>query len=153
MKKRILGIILCLCLLVQLLPAVGLASDTITGIVPLKAGQDVATIRCELADKSYTFLDFTKEADGYHYSFEKPDQSYEIIPEYFSTTVWDGAVDISWYDETKDAFYLDTSKETRKTLSPQRSMITCLLAPVAVTFTTLSTSATQAMTFLTKPYT
>lgn len=43
MKKRILGIILCLCLLVQLLPAVGLASDTITGIVPLKAGQDVAT--------------------------------------------------------------------------------------------------------------
>lgn len=108
MKKRILGIILCLCLLVQLLPAVGLASDTITGIVPLKAGQDVATIRCELADKSYTFLDFTKEADGYHYSFEKPDQSYEIIPEYFSTTVWDGAVDISWYDETKDAFYLDT---------------------------------------------
>ena len=79
MKKRILGIILCLCLLVQLLPAVGLASDTITGIVPLKAGQDVATIRCELADKSYTFLDFTKEADGYHYSFEKPDQSYETI--------------------------------------------------------------------------
>ena len=50
MKKRILGIILCLCLLVQLLPAVGLASDTITGIVPLKAGQDVATIRCELAE-------------------------------------------------------------------------------------------------------
>ena len=114
MKKRILGIILCLCLLVQLLPAVGLASDTITGIVPLKAGQDVATIRCELADKSYTFLDFTKEADGYHYSFEKPDQSYEIIPEYFSTTVWDGAVDISWYDETKDAFYLWLRKQKNK---------------------------------------
>ena len=51
MKKRILGIILCLCLLVQLLPAVSLASDTITGIVPLKAGQDVATIRCEMSDK------------------------------------------------------------------------------------------------------
>ena len=62
MKKRILGIILCLCLLVQLLPAVGLASDTITGIVPLKAGQDVATIRCELADKSYTCLLYTSDA-------------------------------------------------------------------------------------------
>ena len=135
-----------------------------------------APIRCELADKSYTFLDFTKEADGYHYSFEKPDQSYEIIPEYFSTTVWDGAVDISWYDETKDAFYLDTPAQLAglaalvcgnvdidtpdyRIKGDQKNLVSTkvddylLIGAGAVTFTTLSTSATQAMTFLTKPYT
>ena len=40
---------------------------------------------------------------------EKPKNLIKrIMPEYFSTTVWDGAVDISWYDASQTAFYLDT---------------------------------------------
>lgn len=86
-------------------------------------------------------------------------------------------MDISWYDETKDAFYLDTPAQLAglaalvcgnvdidtpdyRIKGDQKNLVSTKVDDylligrrVAVTFTTLSTSATQAMTFLTKPYT
>lgn len=107
-KRRLFCGILILGLLAQLL-AVGVSADgLVTGSAEKRTGYDVAAIRYVLADGSYGFAEFTETEQGYTYSFPRPDGSYTVIPEYFSIAVWDGAVDISWYDPNASVFYLDT---------------------------------------------
>ncbi len=107
MKTRMLRLLLSLCLLLSLVPAAAAAGD-VTGTVEKRAGYDLASVRCALADGSYLFADVEETAAGYTYSFPRPSGAYTVKAEYFSTTVWDGAVDISWYDPAQSAFYLDT---------------------------------------------
>lgn len=105
--KRLLAVILTLCLLLGTVPAIAAAGET-AGTLEKRTGYDLATVRCEVADGSYFFADVTETETGYTYRFDRATNGGRIIPEYFSTTVWDGAVDISWYDKTKSEFYLDT---------------------------------------------
>ena len=105
--KRLFAVILTLCLLLGTLPAAAAAGET-TGTLEKRAGYDLATVRCELADGSCFYADVTETETGYTYRFDRSMEGGTVIPEYFSTTVWDGAVDISWYDKNKTEFYLDT---------------------------------------------
>ena len=105
--KRLLCWILSLCLLLCLVPGAA-AAERVTGTLERRAGYDLASVRCELADGSYFFASVEETAAGYAYAFDCPAGTYTVKPEYFSTTVWDGAVDISWYDASQTAFYLDT---------------------------------------------
>ena len=105
--KRLLCWILSLCLLLCLVPGAA-AAERVTGTLERRAGYDLASVRCELADGSYFFASIEETAAGYAYAFDCPAGTYTVKPEYFSTTVWDGAVDISWYDASQTAFYLDT---------------------------------------------
>lgn len=95
--KRLLCWILSLCLLLCLVPGAA-AAERVTGTLERRAGYDLASVRCELADGSYFFASFEETPTGYAYAFDRPAGTCTVKPEYFSTTVWDGAVDISWYD-------------------------------------------------------
>ena len=105
--KRLLCWILSLCLLLCLVPGAA-AAERVTGTLERRAGYDLASVRCELADGSYFFASVEETAAGYAYAFDCPAGTYTVKPEYFSTTVWDGAVDISWYDASQTAFSIDT---------------------------------------------
>ena len=105
--KRLLCWILSLCLLLCLVPGAA-AAERMTGTLERRAGYDLASVRCELADGSYFFASVEETAAGYAYAFDCPAGTYTVKPEYFSTTVWDGAVDISWYDASQTVFSIDT---------------------------------------------
>lgn len=97
--------------------------DTITGSFEVKSGKDIATIRY-YTDKSktrYAFAEFVKNGSAYEYSFDAPydgftavqgtsksDANATVIAEYYSTTKWDGAVDVSWYDGSSSSFEIGT---------------------------------------------
>lgn len=86
--------------------------QTYTGTYEKVAGKDLASVRYYLTDETdYAFAEVTETETGYSYTFTAPAGEYTIVPEYFSTTVWDGAVDISWYDSTKSAFYLSNGAQ------------------------------------------
>lgn len=108
MKKRFWSLLLVTCLLLQLLPTYTAAAETVTGTIEKRNGYDVATVRYELTDGSYFFADFEETAVGYTYHFTKPNGAYTVKAEFFSEKVWDGAVDISWYNAEQKSFYLDT---------------------------------------------
>ena len=104
--KRFIAIALCLVLLTAQIPAVYGAGET-SGTLPKKDGFGLATVRYEFSDGSYGFAEVTETESGYAYRFSKPAQPFKVIPEYYSLTVWDGAVDISWYDPAQTSFALD----------------------------------------------
>lgn len=52
--KRLLCWILSLCLLLCLVPGAS-AAEQVTGMLERRAGYDLASVRCELADGSYFF--------------------------------------------------------------------------------------------------
>ena len=102
----------------------------IRGTFSAKEGYDIATIRyyTDAQKKSYAFaaVSYDENAKEYTYSFSSPYDGFSIsesaeyvngevasdsatvIAEYFSTTKWDGAVDVSWYNETDQTFHLST---------------------------------------------
>lgn len=106
--KKTVSLLLAVCLLLSLLPVTASASGVTTGTLEARPGYDLATVRYEFADGTYGFAEFTETENGYTYSFPTPSQSFTVIPEYYSLTRWDGAVDISWYDADKTEFYLST---------------------------------------------
>ena len=106
--KRLLCWILSLCLLLCLVPGAA-AAERVTG-TNWSAARAMTLRRCAASwPTGATFFASVEEtAAGYAYAFDRPAGTYTVRPEYFSTTVWDGAVDISWYDASQTAFYLDT---------------------------------------------
>ena len=103
------------------------AAETVTGTFNAIEGYEIATIRYYTdADKTaYHFADFTyDEASGkYSYSFEAPYSGFTsvqgsqmrdadpaadatVIAYYYSLSRWDGAVDVTWYNETDADFYI-----------------------------------------------
>ena len=105
-------------------------ADSITGTFPIKDGYELATIRyyTDAAKTSYAFADFTESASGYAYSFTAPYSGFSKVEEvetkdsapssdatviayYYSTTKWDGAVDVSWYDPDASEYYITNPAE------------------------------------------
>ena len=80
MKTRIVSLLLSLCLLLSLVPAAAAAGD-VTGTVEKRAGYDLASVRCALADGSYLFADVEETAAGYTYSFPRPSGTYTVKAE------------------------------------------------------------------------
>ena len=127
-KRKGLALFLAVCLAltgVLTAPLPALAAGTVTGTFPLVDGMDVATVRYlyeEDGETVWALADLERTELGYAYSFTAPTDdfvkteaaSYEntagatVIAEYFSLSRWDGAVDVSWYNETDDVFYIYT---------------------------------------------
>lgn len=106
--KRFFAILITVCLLLALLPtAAAAAEETTSGSLELRDGFALASVRCVLADGSYTLVPFEQTEAGYTYSFPTPDGAFTVLPEYYSLTVWDGTVDLSWYDAAQTEFCLD----------------------------------------------
>ena len=103
--KRLLAILLCFALTAALAPAI-FGDGVTSGTLPKQAGFDLASVRCQYEDGGYELVPFSETEDGYAYSFPTPGAAFSVIPEYYSLTVWDGAVDISWYDAAQTEFYL-----------------------------------------------
>ncbi|MGN0693715.1 MAG: hypothetical protein ACI4LK_02250 [Lentihominibacter sp.] len=97
------------------------AGATVTGTFDKVSGKDIATIRyyVDAEKKAYSFADFSynSSTQKYTYTFKAPydgftatngtskdDAKATVIAEYYSTTKWDGAVDVSWYSEGKDTY-------------------------------------------------
>lgn len=114
MKTKIRGL-LAVCAALLCLGAVNAlaADETYTGTVERRDGYELASVRYALpGEDTYAFAEVTTAEDGsYTYSFTAPAGEYEVTPEYFSTTVWDGAVDISWYDPAASEYYISNGAQ------------------------------------------
>lgn len=73
-----------------------------------RSGYDVATIRYTDAAGTEQRIDFWETESGYAYTLPQGVAESAVTVEYFSTTRWDGAVDISWYDADQTEFTLTT---------------------------------------------
>ena len=73
-----------------------------------RSGYDVATIRYTDASGTEQAIAFRETENGYAYTLPQGVAESAVTVEYFSTTRWDGAVDISWYDADQTEFTLTT---------------------------------------------
>ena len=73
-----------------------------------RSGYDVATIRYTDASGAEQAIAFRETENGYAYTLPQGVAESAVTVEYFSTTRWDGAVDISWYDADQTEFTLTT---------------------------------------------
>lgn len=73
-----------------------------------RSGYDVATIRYTDAAGTEQAIAFRETENGYAYTLPQGVAESAVTVEYFSTTRWDGAVDISWYDADQTEFTLTT---------------------------------------------
>lgn len=84
---------------------------TVSGTAVPSGDYDIATVRYIYSlngSAKYGFAALTKTASGYSYSFSMPDADVSIAAAFFSTTVWDGAVDLSWYDKNASTYNINT---------------------------------------------
>lgn len=71
-----------------------------------REGYDVATVHYTDAKGDEQAIPFTETGSGYVYTLPQGFTEDKATVEYFSTTRWDGAVDISWYNDTDREFTL-----------------------------------------------
>ncbi|MGN0293710.1 MAG: hypothetical protein ACI4D3_06880 [Lachnospiraceae bacterium] len=109
--------------------AVSSSDHAVTGIFAAVSGYDIATVRYLYTGsdgkQTYGFAEISElESGEYAYTFEAPEDNYAVvqgsnldadkgkdatvIAEYYNLSRWDGAVDVSWYNETDTDFYLYT---------------------------------------------
>ena len=73
-----------------------------------RSGYDVATVHYTDVSGTEQSIEFRETENGYAYTLPQGVAENAVTVEYFSTTEWDGAVDISWYDAGKSEFTLTT---------------------------------------------
>ena len=79
------------------------AGETVTGSIFPQPGWDIATVRVEYGGKT-----LYAAVDGERYSFTMPDADVTILPAFYTLDVWDGAVDVSWYDPAVSEYEIGT---------------------------------------------
>lgn len=97
------------------------AGTEVTGTFSKVSGKDLATVRYYVnAEKTeYAFAAVTETSSGYQYSFKAPYDGFtavqgtskdnaNVVAQYYSTAKWDGAVDVSWYNESAASFEIST---------------------------------------------
>ena len=90
----------------SLLPQTVLALDPDQRQAERREGYDVATVHYTDAKGDEQAIPFTETGSGYVYTLPQGVADEQVTVEYFSTTRWDGAVDISWYNDTDREFTL-----------------------------------------------
>lgn len=90
----------------SLLPQTVLALDPDQRQAERREGYDVATAHYTDAKGDEQAIPFTETGSGYVYTLPQGVAEDKVTVEYFSTTRWDGAVDISWYNDTDREFTL-----------------------------------------------
>lgn len=93
-------------MVLSLLPQTVLALDPDQRQAERREGYDVATVHYTDAKGDEQATPFTETGSGYVYTLPQGVTEDKVTVEYFSTTRWDGAVDISWYNDTDREFTL-----------------------------------------------
>ena len=93
-------------MVLSLLPQTVLALDPDQRQAERREGYDVATVHYTDANGDEQAIPFTETGSGYVYTLPQGVADEQVTVEYFSTTRWDGAVDISWYNDTDREFTL-----------------------------------------------
>ena len=52
-----------------------------SGSFDLREGYDLASVRCEFSDGSYTLIPFEQTETGYTYAFPTPAAPFTVLPE------------------------------------------------------------------------
>lgn len=73
-----------------------------------REGYDVAAIHYTDGEGNERAIPLTETASGYADTLPEGVTEEQVMVEYFSTTRWDGAVDLSWYDGTDTEFTITT---------------------------------------------
>lgn len=95
-------------MVLSLLPQTVLALDPGQRQAERREGYDVATVHYTDAKGDEQAIPFTETGSGYVYTLPQGVADEQVTVEYFSTTRWDGAVDISWYNDIDKEFTLTT---------------------------------------------
>lgn len=76
-----------------------------------REGYDVATIHYTDGEGNERAIPLTETASGYADTLPEGVTEEQVMVEYFSTTRWDGAVDLSWYNGTDTEFTITTARQ------------------------------------------
>lgn len=107
-SKRVSAALLAVLMGLSLLPQTVLALDPDQRQAERREGYDVATVHYTDAKGDEQAIPFTETGSGYVYTLPQGVTEDKVTVEYFSTTRWDGAVDISWYNDIDKEFTLTT---------------------------------------------
>ena len=107
-SKRVSAALLAVLMGLSLLPQTVLALDPDQRQAERREGYDVATVHYTDAKGDEQAIPFTETGSGYVYTLPQGVADEQVTVEYFSTTRWDGAVDISWYNDIDKEFTLTT---------------------------------------------
>ena len=106
LSKRVSAALPAVLMGLSLLPQTVLALDPDQRQAERREGYDVATVHYTDAKGDEQAIPFTETGSGYVYTLPQGVTEDKATVEYFSTTRWDGAVDISWYNDTDREFTL-----------------------------------------------
>lgn len=106
LSKRVSAALLAVLMGLSLLPQTVLALDPDQRQAERREGYDVATVHYTDAKGDEQAIPFTETGSGYVYTLPQGVAEDKATVEYFSTTRRDGAVDISWYNDTDREFTL-----------------------------------------------
>ena len=104
--KRVSALLLTLCMVLSLVAPVSALDGQVQA--ERREGYDVATVHYTDGEGNEQAIPFTETASGYAYTLPEGVTEEQVTVEYFSTTRWDGAVDLSWYNGTDTEFTLTT---------------------------------------------
>lgn len=110
LSKRVSAALPAVLMGLSLLPQTVLALDPDQRQAERREGYDVATVHYTDAKGDEQAIPFTETGSGYVYTLPQGVAEDKATVEYFSTTRWDGAVDISWYNDTDREFTLTTAR-------------------------------------------
>ena len=104
-RKRVSALLLALCMALSLV----MPASALDGQVQAerREGYDVATIHYTDGEGNERPL----PASDYAYILPEGVTEEQVMVEYFSTTRWDGAVDLSWYNGTDTEFTITTARQ------------------------------------------
>ena len=105
-RKRVSALLLALCMVLSLVMPVSALDGQVQA--ERREGYDVAAIHYTDGKGDEQAIPFTETASGYADTLPEGVTEEQVMVEYFSTTRWDGAVDLSWYNGTDTEFTLTT---------------------------------------------
>ena len=105
-RKRVSALLLALCMVLSLVMPVSALDGQVQA--ERREGYDVATIHYTDGEGNERAIPLTETASGYADTLPEGVTEEQVMVEYFSTTRWDGAVDLSWYNGTDTEFTLTT---------------------------------------------
>lgn len=111
LSKRVSAALPAVLMGLSLLPQTVLALDPDQRQAERREGYDVATVHYTDAKGDEQAIPFTETGSGYVYTLPQGVTEDKATVEYFSTTRRDGAVDISWYNDTDREFTLTTARQ------------------------------------------
>ena len=111
LSKRVSAALPAVLMGLSLLPQTVLALDPDQRQAERREGYDVATVHYTDAKGDEQAIPFTETGSGYVYTLPQGVAEDKVTVEYFSTTRRDGAVDISWYNDTDREFTLTTARQ------------------------------------------